>query len=219
MLDRGIRMPKYCPTCGNSSDKMLFYGNFCESCTKEKFSKTLVKEVQITACKRCGRIKAAGAYVPLSYNNLEIAVEQSMGKYKVRLLSYENNAAKVEVSDTTEYGPISVEHELGVTYKRILCETCYKKACMYHEAVIQLRGNPQKIEKFQDKISRYFDARNEFVTKVEQSDHGVDMYMSSKRMVTQFISRLGLKPTTSFTLTGVKNGKRIYKNTYALRFE
>ena len=211
-------MPKYCPTCGNSSEKFRFFGNFCESCTKRKFSKGLPIIIEISRCKRCGKIKAGGSYVEPTTRSLEIAIGQQFGKNKVYLIKYEGNKAWLDVSSDTEYGTIATDHEVEIAYKKILCEMCYKKACNYHEAVIQLRGNPHRIGKFIEKISRYFDFNNEFISKLESADNGMDVYVSNKRMAAGFISRLKLHPTTSFTLAGVKNGKRIYKNTYALHF-
>jgi NMD protein affecting ribosome stability and mRNA decay len=49
-------------------------------------------------------------------------------------------------------------------------------------------------------------------------DNGLDVYLSSKSLATLFIMKQRLKPETSYTLAGVKQGKRVYKNTYALRF-
>ncbi len=212
-------MPKYCPTCGNSSEKSRFFGNFCESCTKEKFSKGLPLIISISRCKRCGKIKAGGSYADPTTRNLEIAIGQQFGKNRVYLIEYEGSRAKLEVSFDTDHGTIAANHEVEIAYKKVLCEMCYKKACNYHEAVIQLRGNNHRINRFIEKVSRYFDLNNEFISKIEQADNGMDVYVSNKRMAAGLISKMKLHPTTSFTLAGVKNGKRIYKNTYALHFE
>ena len=105
-----------------------------------------------------------------------------------------------------------------LTYKKYLCEKCYRKACNYHEAVVQLRGNMQRAEKMLAKITKYFEARDEFITKVEEADNGMDVFLSNKKLATAFMSRNDLKPVVSFTLVGVKKGRKVYKNTYALRF-
>ncbi len=212
-------MPKYCPTCGNSSDKIAFYGNFCSACTKEKFSNGLQPGVEILFCKRCGRIKAGGAFASMSGKNLELAIKPTFRKYVVHLLDYSKDKAKIEVSEETAFGPLAVDHDIELTYKKALCDICYKKACNYHEAVVQLRGNSHRIKKFMESISRYFDAHNEFVCRIEQADNGMDMYMSNKRLTAAFISRSKIHPTVSFTLAGVRNGKKLYKNTYAIHFD
>lgn len=211
-------MPKFCPTCGNSSDKTRFYGNFCEECTKRKFSENLKEEVEILRCKRCGRIRSHGIYVPPNGPNLADAIKQHFKGKDVSLIDYSEDTAKVELSEMTEGGTVMVEHAIELKYKKQLCDVCYKKACNYHEACMQLRGNPDRIEKFMERLTRYFEAHDAFISKIEQAEHGLDVYLSSKALANSFISKLDLHPETSYTLAGVKNGKRVYKNTYAIRY-
>ncbi len=211
-------MPKYCPTCGNSSDKVNFYGNFCQDCTKRKFSEDLKENVEILRCKRCGRIRSRGVYVPPNGTNLAAAIKQHFKGKDVTLIDYSEDGAIVELSEMTVNRTVTFEHGLKLTYKKQLCDVCYKKACNYHEACIQLRGNPDRIEKFMEKLTRYFEAHDAFISKIEEAEHGLDVYLSSKALANSFIQRLELKPETSYTLAGVKNGKRVYKNTYAIRY-
>jgi NMD protein affecting ribosome stability and mRNA decay len=213
-------MPRFCPTCGNSSDKVRFLGNFCESCAKAKLLSALPKSVDITICKRCGRIKAGKSFAEPSGRNLEVAIRPQFGRCKVHLIDYDDASAMLDVSDDTMHGTLSVETKVEIVQKKALCDVCYKKACNYYEAVIQLRGNGHKISKFIERITRFFDLNNEFVTRIErESSGGYDVYLSSKRLAQAYLSRSGLHSTNSYTLAGVKNGKRIYKNTYAVRYE
>lgn len=213
-------MPKFCPTCGNSSDVIEFLGNFCINCAREKFKSTLPKSVEISLCKKCGKIKAGKSivYEPINGRSIEMAIRQHFHRYKCHLISYTDKTALVDISDETENGIISAEHELELEFKKTNCDICYKKSCNYHEAVIQLRGNQHKIEKFIERITRYFEINNGFVTKIEEDPNGINLYLSSKSLAGAFISRLKLHPNTSYTLSGVKNGKRVYKNTYAIRY-
>jgi NMD protein affecting ribosome stability and mRNA decay len=212
-------MPKFCPTCGNSSEGTRFFGNFCENCAKEKFFSRLPKSVEITVCKRCGRIKAGGSFVPPNGHSIELAIKPQMGKHTAHLIDYDNDSAKLDVTDDTEYGKLSVELTVEITQRKALCEMCYKKACDYYEAVIQLRGNNYKIARFIEHITRFFDVNNEFITRIERTDDGPDLYLSNKRLAQAYISKNRLHSTNSYTLAGVRNGKRIFKNTYAIRYE
>ncbi len=214
-------MPRFCPTCGNSSDRIAFVGHFCINCAKAKFEKTLPKSAEILWCRRCGKIKPGKGqvYAEISGRILESAIRQHLNRYECHLIDYNDKTARLDISEETEHGKISVEHEVELDFKKKMCDICYKRACNYHEAVIQLRGNRSKTERFLERLTRYFDANNGFVTKVEESDHGLDVYLSSKSLASAFISKLKLHPNTSYTLAGVKNGKQVYKNTYALRFE
>ena len=212
-------MPRFCPTCGNSSDKEKFYGNFCMSCARGMLKERLPKAAEIRVCKRCGSIKVAGRYMPDSARSIEGAIKPFFGRMGLKVLRYKGGSADIEVSEASEHGNLSVEYEIEIDQKRSLCDTCYKKACSYYEAVIQLRGNNYKIARFIERVTRFLDINNGFVTKVERNDNGSDVYVSSKKLASAFISRMRIHPTASYTLAGVKKGKRIYKNTYAIRYE
>ena len=67
------------------------------------------------------------------------------------------------------------------------------------------------------KVNKYFERHQEFVTKIEQIDNGYDMYLSSKKLVTAFLSLMNIKATVSYTLHGLRKGKKIYRNTYSIR--
>jgi NMD protein affecting ribosome stability and mRNA decay len=157
--------------------------------------------------------------VPPSGHNIELAIKPQFPKLAVHLIDYDNDSARLDVTDDTEYGNLSVELTVEITQKKALCEMCYKKACNYYEAVIQLRGNNYKIARFIERITRFFDVNNEFITKMERADDGTNLYLSNKRLAQAYISKNRLHSTNSYTLSGVKNGKRIFKNTYSIRYE
>ena len=182
-------MPKFCPTCGNSSADIRFFGNFCEKCAKGKFLSGLPKTVEIQVCKRCGKIKAGGSFVPPNGHNIELAIKPQMQKHTIHLIDYDNSSAKLDVTADTEYGDLSVELSVEIEQRKALCEMCYKKACNYYEAVIQLRGNNYKIARFIERITRFFDVNNEFITKIERADDGSNLYLSNKRLAQAYISK------------------------------
>src|SRR5271156_463770 len=109
-------MPKYCPTCGNSSDKVRFYGNFCEDCTKRKFSEDLKSDSEIIRCKRCGRIKSRGVFVPPNGKNLADTIKQGFKHKEITLIDYSEDSALVDMSELTENGTVNVEHNIKLTY-------------------------------------------------------------------------------------------------------
>ena len=212
-------MPKSCPTCGNSEPKVKFFGNFCENCAKDKFLAKLPKVVQLQVCKRCGKIKANGSFVPPTGSNIELAIKPQIGRYSIHLIDFTDSSARLDVSEETANGKLAVELDVAMEQKKALCDMCYKKACNYYEAVMQLRGNNYKIARFIERVTRFFDVNNEFVGEVDYNSDGADVYLSNKRLAQAYISKNKLHSTNSYTLSGVKNGKRIYKNTYAIRLE
>lgn len=215
-------MPRFCPTCGNSSDKVAFLGNFCIDCAKKKFGESLDKKVEILWCRKCGRIKSGKSlvYEDINGRSLESAMRQHFHRYSgCHLIDYTDKTARLDISEETSHGKISVEHEVEIEVKKKMCDICYKRACNYHEAVMQLRGNRSKIERFVEKLTRYVEMNNGFITKVEEKDGGLDIYLSSKSIASAFVSKLRLHPNMSYTLAGVKGGKQVYKNTYAIRYD
>ena len=49
-------------------------------------------------------------------------------------------------------------------------------------------------------------------------DNGYDVYVSNKLLANAFIAERNIVAKTSYTLSGLnKSGKKVYKNTYAIR--
>ncbi|MCL4365228.1 60S ribosomal export protein NMD3 [Candidatus Marsarchaeota archaeon] len=119
-------MPKFCPTCGNSSDKIAFLGNFCMNCAKERFNKSLDITAEVLLCKKCGKIKSGKgqSYEEISGKSLESAISQHFRRYNCHLIDYTDKTARLDISDETEHGKLSVEHEVEIEFKRKMCDMC-----------------------------------------------------------------------------------------------
>ncbi|MDE1860114.1 MAG: hypothetical protein KGH72_00155 [Candidatus Micrarchaeota archaeon] len=211
-------MPKHCPTCSKSSNEIKFYGDFCYDCAGKELRSRLPTTIEIERCKRCGRIKMRDSYSDFEGRALEAIIVRKLSKYTVHLLKYDEERAIVEVAEESEKGILAIDHELLLAYKKILCDRDFKKASNYHEAVIQLRGNTGSVERTLERIRRYVERNGEFIARVDPVSNGVNIQISSKKVASEFMVHAKMHPVTSFTLMGVKNGKRVYKNTYALHF-
>ncbi|MDE1851933.1 MAG: hypothetical protein KGH69_04580 [Candidatus Micrarchaeota archaeon] len=209
-------MPKSCPTCSRTSNDAKFFGSFCEYCARDKLSARLANEVEVTWCKRCMRIKGKEGFVAPTGRNFETVMGSRFRGYSIHLVKLNRNSVVLDIAEETADGQLSVEKEVGIKYSKTLCDMCYKKSSDYYEAVVQLRGNPSKVERLAASLERYFERRNQFVSKIEREDNGLNVYLSDKRMASEFMSNKRLKPTMSYTLAGIKSGRKIYKNTYAL---
>ncbi|MDE1824244.1 MAG: hypothetical protein KGH74_03000 [Candidatus Micrarchaeota archaeon] len=209
-------MPKSCPTCSRTSNDAKFFGSFCEYCSRDKLSAKLNAVVEVTWCKRCMRIRGREGFVAPAGRNFEEIMGSRFKGYSVHLVKLNRDSALLDIAEMTPDGPLSVEKEIGIRYNKTLCDTCYKKSSSYYEAVVQLRGNPAKMERMIASLERYFERRKQFVSKIEKEDNGFNVYLSDKRMASEFMASKRLKPNMSYTLAGIKGGKKIYKNTYAL---
>jgi NMD protein affecting ribosome stability and mRNA decay len=105
--------------------------------------------------------------------------------------------------------------------KRIhqICQECYRKSSGYYEALIQLRGDKEKVNLMFQKLSKFITNKGAFISKVEELERGFDIYVSDKLITKSFFPTYKLKPKSSYTLYGIKNGRKIYRNTYLLSFD
>lgn len=211
-------MVKHCPICNNSSADVKFYGEFCEKCSSDKLKEKLPLEVEVFRCRICGKIRTKEGELEEDKKSLLLVIQQRLVKFKVHLISYGEGKALIDVVDQKGAQPLATEKEVEIKYRKMTCESCYKKQGGYYEAVLQLRGDYERIARFMEKFERYNESRNQFIAKTEKVDNGYDVYVSSKAVASAYISERNLTATTSYTLSGLnKSGKKVYKNTYAIR--
>jgi NMD protein affecting ribosome stability and mRNA decay len=204
---------KHCPICNKSSDEIEFFGEFCEDCAGKKFKGKLGREAKVIVCRDCGRIKVAGVFVPDTESNMERLLAIVFKPFKVRLIHSSNGIARIKVRDEKQDG-LEVEHNVHLTFERILCDSDSRKRAGYYEAVLQFRGDLDKVDRFAAALQRYIEKNGAFVTRTEKKEHGVDVYVSDKKVALSFITVRHLKWKGSFELHGEKRGRRLYRNTY-----
>ena len=208
-----MRYVKHCPICNRSSDEARFYGEFCEFCAGKKLKAKLPTEVSVEQCRDCGRIMVLGAFMPETKGGTELLLARAFRPYSIRLIHSSNGIARILVTDVKQ-GGLSVEHNVHLKVSRILCDTDMKKRSSYYEAVVQFRGDEEKVNRAVASLERYLEKNGAFVTKTEQKEHGADVYASDKKVALSFISVRHMKWKGSFELHGEKRGRRLYRNTY-----
>ena len=211
-------MPKHCPICGASSDNTKFYGQFCESCTIERIKKDMPKSVEISICKRCGRIKSEGHYVEPSLEAIAKNIEKQFSSrgYIVEIEGGGDVYADVRlVSKSPEQPDMALR--VSIEYSKTLCPVCQRRAAGYYEAIYQLRGSEEKMQRFIKRLDRVFSG-DEFISRIEKVDNGYDVYLSSKSLASAFLAENRIKAVASYSLHGMRNGKRVYRNTYSISF-
>jgi NMD protein affecting ribosome stability and mRNA decay len=207
------RQMKHCPICNRSSEEARFYGEFCEFCLGKKLREKLPTEIEVEQCKDCGRIKVAGAFVPETKVGVESLLSRVYRPYKIRLIHSGNGIARMLVTDENQ-GGLSVEHNAHLKIRRTLCGNDAKKRSGYYEAVVQFRGDAGRVGRAVASLERYLEKNDAFVTKAEEKEHGVDVFVSDKRVALSFITVRHMKWKGSFELHGEKRGRRLYRNTY-----
>ena len=212
-------MIKHCPTCDRTSDKVHFIGEFCEVCVTDKLKKSIPNSVDISYCKRCGRIRIPGRHAAIDRITLMNAIVMGLPstKAEIDVLSFDEKTAKVEFMINIDGNYAKFIKELDLRMKHAICRDCMRKSSGYFEATVQLRGNDEVIQKIIKKLTVFLDDREAFVTKAEKVQGGWDIYTSDKKLTQGFFRLHELKPKRSATLFTIKDGKELYRDTYALR--
>ncbi|MGC8479337.1 MAG: NMD3-related protein [Candidatus Micrarchaeia archaeon] len=211
-------MSKRCPKCGRTSDTIQFYGQFCKICSERKLGEELPESAEIIICKNCGKIRLQGVFVKDSGQNMQQILQNTFKNFFVSLIDYDpENATAVLSFSKKDKEDLSVDKKILLLYKKILCDECNKRAGSYYEGVMQLRGDKARIERFIERVNTYFEKRGEFIAKIKNVDNGIDVYLSNKKLAEAYISSHHLEVVRSYTLYGVKKGKKVYRHTYSIR--
>jgi NMD protein affecting ribosome stability and mRNA decay len=212
-------MKIHCPTCNRSSDEARFIGDFCEFCVADKLKKRIAGTVEMHRCNRCSNIQVKGQYIPLGNFALSTLInsELRMHDCTAKVTAYSNGVTQVEF--TCEVGDDKVKFEKPIDIKAVnkTCTRCYRISSGYYEAMVQLRGDAAKVEKTAERLANFIQKKGAFISKMGHvKTGGIDMYISDKGLTDQFFAIRELHPKRSYKIAGIKEGKPVYRNTYAL---
>jgi NMD protein affecting ribosome stability and mRNA decay len=212
-------MLRYCPTCDRSSKDTRFVGEFCEVCVIKKLAKKLPNKARVTYCKRCERLKTSLGYVDFDDKALANVITRDVcGKdCTAKVKSLYGDVATVSFTFHVGEDEVQIDKKLEVEKNHLICQDCYRKSSGYYEALVQIRGNSNRVESMITKIRKFVTANAAFITKIEELDGGVDLYVSDKKVMNTFFLVTRINPTRSYTLYGKKGGTDVYRNIYALR--
>ncbi len=209
---------KYCPTCNRNSNEIRFIGEFCEICTIKKISAEIPESVEITQCKDCGKIKTNQGYVKLDKLSLSAILQKLLKNsfVKIKAVDFDKNIITAQFSIFKNGDKVRFDKPILFSIKKSMCDQCYRRHSGYYEALVQLRvsGNEfyekeiSKIEKIASSLTKYIEAGNGFIAKIEKSKNGLDIYTSDKKATSAFMSLHKFKPKVSFTLMALKMERR-----------
>ncbi len=211
-------MEIYCPTCGRSSKDVRFIGEFCFDCATAKLGIGLPTNAEIEVCKHCRRIRVGAEFEKPGNDSLAAALSHVL-KLKgcsIKVKSFDDNVAVLKLACDTEQGKVGMTREVTIKKAFRSCRDCSRMKAGYYEAIVQLRGTPKTVEKMHHAIENFLVAGGGFISKVVEHEKGVDLYASDKRAISAYFSQRKLNPKRSYTLYGMKNGKKLYRNIYML---
>jgi nonsense-mediated mRNA decay protein 3 len=199
-----------CPRCGRSSRGLRFIEAFCIDCAPVRLE--CPQKVEIEVCTRCLRIKLRGEWTPSSEKKIEnILISRCRGEFVG--FSYDHEAGQVEF----ELGSgVKLRRDLLLEMKKTICQQCSRISGGYYEGIIQLRGNPEKAEKYAEKLVGRL-GKSTFIAKVDEKEEGIDIFVGSSKAVVSLMSDEGVKALITKKLIGRDQGKRLYRTTFLIR--
>ncbi len=213
-------MLKYCPTCNRSSDEVRFIGEFCEVCVADRLKEKIADSAGVERCKSCERIRTREGYAVPDKNTVKDAISFSMKpKCDIFIDSFDWKAAEVRFRCEVDGEKVAFAKKINIRVTKTMCIDCYRKTSGYYEAIVQLRGDAERCERVMKRLLTFIDRRDTFASRIDELSNGYDLYLSNKKTASAFFEYYDLKPKRSYSLYGLKGGKKIYRNIYLLRFE
>lgn len=232
-----------CPKCGTECDKL--FDSVCRDCFFETFKLIdlpLVLHVKI--CSSCGayfhrsRWENIGNLEEVVLKAVENAlfIHDEAGDVELYLEPKEITPyiymVRAEVDAIVKGEPVHAETATEVRVQRIACDMCSRESGGYFEAIIQIRAAgrfPTEEEKRRcsaiareamESMKKKGD-RLAFISDYQEQKEGIDLYMgsmnASRQVCRMIISELGGSFAESPTLVGMKDGKNLYRITFAMR--
>jgi nonsense-mediated mRNA decay protein 3 len=200
-----------CPKCGRTSDKVAFIESFCVDCYPVRLK--LPPRLDIPRCTRCGRMRMRGEWMAFSQKKISDFV---VGKCRGDFDSASFDLEKQSVSFVMSGSGARIERPVDVVVSKTICSDCSRISGGYYEAIIQLRGDRHRVEKYADRLLRRLEGKT-FIAKTEEKDGGLDLYVGSSKEVLGLINGLGVRSLITKKLVGREEGKRLYRTTFLIR--
>ena len=232
-----------CPKCGRQCDK--FFDSVCKDCFFENFKLfELPLVLHVRLCSGCGAYFHKSKWE--DFGNLEDTILKAVNNslfihseavdVEVHLAPREVTphiyVVRAEVDAVVRGEPTHAEAETEVRIQRTACDMCSRESGGYFEAIIQIRAAgrfPTEEEKkhcsaivreTMENMRKKGD-RLAFISYAQEQKEGIDLYMgsmnASRQVCRLIISELGGNFSESPKLVGMKDGKNLYRITFAVR--
>jgi nonsense-mediated mRNA decay protein 3 len=111
-----------------------------------------------------------------------------------------------------------IKRTIPLTILQNMCPDCNKISGDYFEAIIQLRGDPKKVEKYAIMLIDRLEKKT-FINKTEDSKNGVDIYVGNSKAVVSVINEIKYRCLITQKLVGADQGRRLFRTTFLIRFD
>jgi len=209
-----------CVKCGSDNKKMI--GPFCIDCYPLNIK---TKPIELKMCVKCGGIFIHGKWVKNKQEQMEEMSKLMRRKIKgdkIENVRYLGDTNEIEIT-LKDYGvEFKVLRTSGIEIEKMVCQTCSRMSSGYFEAIVQLRGNEKKVERALRRIIKCME-KVSFIAKIDEDKRGFNIFTGSSKATAQCLINLNeemkFKQKITRTLSGLKEGKKMYRVTYSIRFE
>jgi nonsense-mediated mRNA decay protein 3 len=202
-----------CPKCGRDNSSIPFVGAFCTDCYPIRV--LAPAKIEVRVCKSCGMMFLKGEWMPSSPAKIAAYVaSKCKGDFTDVMYDTERQVATFLIVK----GDNKMEAERFVKLDRIVttCPRCSRVSGGYYEAIIQLRGNAKQVESRAAAMMKKL-AKVTFISKTEEKDNGVDIYVGDSKAVVGLMAELGMRALITKKLVGRDEGKQLYRTTFLVR--
>jgi nonsense-mediated mRNA decay protein 3 len=231
----------FCPKCGGPTREGL-----CPRCMVDA-TQWLICEPRVdqVTCPSCGSLRQGSTWTDVEQDPAEMAAQLAIGAVHVHE-EVRDLHIEIETRDPSPNRTVATIHVRGVLYglevedtcrveiawKKEQCDRCSRYSGGYYEGILQVRAAQRKPDVYElekaaeiahtseDELQSAGD-RLSFVLKVDEHRDGIDIFVGSHHLADlvsrSIVHELGGKYSTHPKLVGEKDGKKLYRVTYAIR--
>ncbi len=231
-----------CPECGK---QIAPESELCSRCYADSIDAfSLPDSVGLSVCSSCGSFDVGEGWNSLDEAVPEAelvmqAVERELKAHvdaldpsiSLACRQIDTGRYEVDVDFSAKVRGVHVRETeaVSVSIDRTTCTTCSRRSGGYYESIVQVRASGREpdeseleraVEVAYGVAGRDYGDRDTFVTKTQEVEGGVDVYMSTTKAGRQVAEKLsqeyGADVGESATLVGEREGDEVYRVTYAV---
>ncbi|MCC7569736.1 60S ribosomal export protein NMD3 [Candidatus Micrarchaeota archaeon] len=205
---------KVCPRCGKTSEQVDFIDSLCVECYEPDFK--VPTKIKITTGKETGKLLYKNQWIPYTDDNIKKVIESHIkGDFEDIEYDLDHNKLTVFIKVGNTLRPF--ERYVVFQIRRILEPHIAQLRAGYYEGIVQIRGNPQKIPWWRNRLVSFLERHKVGISNEKELKEGIDLYVTDKKKMPEIFHDLNLKFLRTNTLYGLKDGKRIYRDTFLIR--
>ncbi len=190
---------------------------------KRKVFFRIPSDITVTFCRNCDAHRILDQWSTGDiWPEIEDAIRRGIDAEIPFQCSFDRERSTVTCRGAFEGRKIERTGHVKIREKYRLCPKCSLQKGGYFEAILQIRGAKEnQMTKIGEIIRRRVDDQHSFITKEEKVRGGTDYYLGARGAAEQAAREIreqfGGKLTVSSSLVGMKDGKRVYRDTYSVR--